>query len=404
MQIYSQEHLEKAWHYLTINPRTKESKCPPVGVDGMRADKFKNNLAFHFAEILRLLSQVDGNGEVRYSFAPLLEIEKLKAGGGARSLYIPRLRDQLVYRMMHDDLVRCFDRINTASPSLVIDQLRKEIHETQPKYSVKADLKQFFSSVPRKRLLTSLTQEENLHPITLKLLKKWSNSLIIRPAWSLGKSRDYAFSGLPQGVSISSPLSEYWGKLLDQNLSSKGIRFYRYVDDLLFLTETEDEAYDVLAHLSKAVKSLGLSLSLEKTSILPMDSGVPWLGLIHTCNEVRIEPQRRKNWLKRIAKIRFDTGQLLHKAQSKHEQDRAVDDFIRAMKNEARCASNFRLRWYAHIDDVSQWREIDQYIHQQVHSVYRQIKQPFPQDLRLPSVQKTIAMLRVDMQEKGTIC
>lgn len=398
-KIYGITHLEEVWQKLTLHPITGKSKIPPIGVDGMSVQSFEKKKLQYFNEIIRLLHS---QGHRRYHFAPLLEMERSKPGGGFRKLYIPRLRDQLVLRMIHDDLIHHLNFSRQRSPVYVMDHLRRSIHENKPAYALKADLSNFFASVPRSKVLKYLPIAP-LHPFTPELLEIWSSELMVRPAWSVGKSRDYSISGLPQGVSISSPLSELWAHILDQKLQETGLTYFRYVDDLIFLVNTETQAHQALSHLIKITHSLDLTLSLDKTMIIPFERGVPWLGLIHTQNDVRIESGRKQKWFKRIAGLRRDFGNQLSQAHTEQARRELEKEFLKHMREEAQASSNFRLRWYAHVSQIDQWSEIDHFIYQQVLSFYRQLKSPLPPNLKLPSVQKAITMIRQQLQEEGIL-
>ena len=102
---YSTYAFMDLWQRLRRYDRQPEPKVLATGVDGVRCESFEANLEINLNEISRRIERQDDQGGPSYRFAPLLKIELPKSGGGSRSIHIPRIRDQLVLRAMHDALI-----------------------------------------------------------------------------------------------------------------------------------------------------------------------------------------------------------------------------------------------------------------------------------------------------------
>lgn len=74
--------------------------------------------------------------------------------------------------------------------------------------------------------------------------------------------------GLPVGGQCSRILAEALLSAVDMRLSDAKIRWRRFVDDYVLITDTQAEAYGALSLLSHALADYGLSLSRSKTTLL----------------------------------------------------------------------------------------------------------------------------------------
>ena len=97
--------LESVWKKMKVHPITGEEKSFPIGSDGMSKKVFEKRLIFQLNEITRKINSKNKLNEPSYSFGTLLFYERKKSSGGTRRIYLPRLRDQLVLKWMHNHLI-----------------------------------------------------------------------------------------------------------------------------------------------------------------------------------------------------------------------------------------------------------------------------------------------------------
>jgi Reverse transcriptase (RNA-dependent DNA polymerase) len=74
--------------------------------------------------------------------------------------------------------------------------------------------------------------------------------------------------GLPVGGQCSRILAELLLSSVDRALTDAGVRWRRYVDDFVLITEGQAQAYRALAILSHALADYGLTLNKSKTTFL----------------------------------------------------------------------------------------------------------------------------------------
>ncbi|WP_373649750.1 group II intron reverse transcriptase/maturase [Schlesneria sp. DSM 10557] len=129
-------------------------------------------------------------------------------------------------------------------------------------YVVDADLKSFFDTIPKDRLL-ALVQEQISDRSVIGLIKMFLDQGIIedlRP-WT-------PIAGVPQGAVLSPVLANAYLNPLDHLLSENGFQLVRYADDFVILCRSQEEAEAALATVSTWVQANGLTLHSEKTSIV----------------------------------------------------------------------------------------------------------------------------------------
>lgn len=74
--------------------------------------------------------------------------------------------------------------------------------------------------------------------------------------------------GLPVGGQAARILAEILLSSIDRNLSDRGIRWRRYVDDFVIISGSQHKAYQDLGVLANALADIGLSLNRSKTTFL----------------------------------------------------------------------------------------------------------------------------------------
>ncbi len=132
------------------------------------------------------------------------------------------------------------------------------------------DLSNFFENVSRTQIVDTL---ERSIP---DLVATGSEKLQIRNAiatldrlltkWMF--SQDH---GLPQNRDASSFLSNILLSPVDREMTNKGYDYYRYVDDIRIIADTELHARRALQDLIRQLRTVGLNINANKTAILAPD-------------------------------------------------------------------------------------------------------------------------------------
>jgi hypothetical protein len=78
---------------------------------------------------------------------------------------------------------------------------------------------------------------------------------------------------------------------LDWALHQHGLRFVRYADDFVVLTQSKAQAREALTLVSQTLHELGLQLSPEKTQITSYGKGYTFLGFVLSSRSRRMRPK-----------------------------------------------------------------------------------------------------------------
>lgn len=387
---YSPASLQELWCRIRKNNRTGQLRMLPTGADGCSTDVFERHLDKNIAEISRKILAPGPDGP-SCRFGPLLEIIKIKSDGGQRRIYIPRIRDQLLLRAAHEDLLRAATHtgisLKLPPPGHLLRSVRAAFQTLCPAFVLRTDIKSFFESVPRREVL-NLTASLPLHPLTPQILRNWESQLRARKPWTSGASHDFKPTGLPPGLSISASLAELWARQIDGPMAER-YRYFRYADDIAVLCNTETEALEAREFLTNLTRSLSLSLSPGKTKIEKTSEGVNWLGLVHYPNHFEADPERVDRWFRRFVAIRRNALQQLKPAGNNPDLKSAViKSFIHSIRDELRGKTSSRPAWYAGVADKGQWKDLDSRLHAIIRSVYRKAGIAVPENKNFPSVHR----------------
>lgn len=236
-----------------------------AGVDGQTVYQFE---AHQRQELKRLHEQLRDDtyrpAAVRRTWIP-------KPGSTEkRPLGIPTVRD----RVVQTALVRVIEPIydETFHPRSFgfrrgrgcHDALRRveELLESGHVYVVDADLKSYFDTIPKDRLM-ELVKQKISDSRVLKLIQSYLDQGIMEElrTWT-------PEGGVPQGAVLSPVLSNVYLNPLDHRMADKGFEMVRYADDLVILCRSEFEAEVALEEIKAWVSANGLTLHPTKTQIV----------------------------------------------------------------------------------------------------------------------------------------
>jgi RNA-directed DNA polymerase len=144
------------------------------------------------------------------------------------------------------------------------DALRRveELLEAGYVYVVDADLKGYFDTIPKDRLL-AVVQQKVSDSRLLKLIKQYLDQGILEElrTWT-------PETGVPQGAVLSPVLANAYLNPLDHQMANLGYEMVRYADDFVILCRTPEEAQAALAIVQSWVSEQGLTLHPDKTRIV----------------------------------------------------------------------------------------------------------------------------------------
>jgi len=376
-----------------------------TGVDGVTSALFEERLEWNLAEIARMVTSRECDGRSRYRFGALLRFLKAKTNGGARALHVARVRDQLVLRAMHDVIVSSASRqgiasLRAPSPLRALATAANIWRGVREPFVLRADIRAFYDSIHRARVVARASALVG-EPHSVELLKNWDSGLRYREAFSTRASEDRPVSGLPQGLSLSSLLAELSFSEIDAEACAR-FRWFRYVDDILVVCDSEGEALEALDWLNERLGLEGLELSPGKTFVKSLAEGFTWLGLRHDESGSHLDPERTRRWLELFAKVRRRAGKQISSARDDDERRSIVGEFSRRVRDEISGKTSFRPAWYAMTVDEGHWKHFDRTLHALIRSVYRQARADPPCGRQLPSAHRQLAARRLRISAPST--
>jgi len=180
-------------------------------------------------------------------------------------------------RAMIDDTFACRPGKGTHVGADRVEQWLRGMDATGPVWVVKMDVSKYFASI-RHDIARSVVRDKISCPATLRLLD--------RIIGSTADPRDPDPVGIPVGNLTSQWIANLVGNRIDQWAKRElGLRRYaRYMDDMVALVRTKQEALAVRDAFEDKLASMGMRFS--KASVLPGSRGINVLGY-------RIWPHKR---------------------------------------------------------------------------------------------------------------
>jgi len=262
--------LEAAW-------RKVERNKGAAGVDGQSIERFAAGAERYLAELHASLR--DGG----YRPASIRRVEIPKGGGQFRPLGIPTVKDRIVQTALKMAIEPIFETAfrngsygfrpgrGCKDALREVDRLIKEGYA----HVVDADLKSYFDSIPRDRLMARVAEKISDGRV-LALIDGFLRQDVMK-----GMERWSPTTGTPQGAVISPLLANIYLHPLDLLMEESGYRMVRYADDFVILCRTAEEAAAALRQVEAWTTANGLTLHPDKTRIgdcRQPDGGFDFLG------------------------------------------------------------------------------------------------------------------------------
>lgn len=145
------------------------------------------------------------------------------------------------------------------------ESVNAEVEDRSVTYKLETDITGFFDCIPHSKLLQLLYKKFEIAPDVLDLFSECLNT------WSGTAESATPGVGIPQGPQASFFLANVYLGDIDEKMVSRGLSYYRYMDDFRIYSSNEDELIEVLVEIDKFLKSNGLSINSKKTLIEKLD-------------------------------------------------------------------------------------------------------------------------------------
>ena len=302
--------IDKVYAPLNLYTAARQvtGKKKAAGVDGQSCEEFEGHLQ---VETRQLSDEIKAQ---TYRPSAVLRVHIPKPGrpNETRPLGIPTVRDRVVQRAVLDVIEPILDQqFHERSFGFrhgrgghdalrIVEQKLEEGYV----YVVDADLKGYFDTIPKDRLL-ALVKEHISDSRMLNLIKLFLDQNILEELreWS-------PISGVPQGAVLSPVLSNLYLNPLDHQMADAGFEMVRYADDFVVLCRSRSEAEDALKMISAWVEDAGLTLHPTKTKIVDSrEKSFAFLG--YSFRGDKIYPRRES-----LAKMKARINELTPRKRS----------------------------------------------------------------------------------------
>ena len=165
------------------------------------------------------------------------------------------LCQNLVLRKLHKNIKRIY-AVQQADRNTIVKQMKLLLAENVEMRVIRLDVRHFYESIDRNRILSKLIDDARLSYHSLMLLQ----SLFNDPAIAAG-------TGLPRGLGISAVLSELYMKYYDLDfMKIEGVYYYaRFVDDIIVFCSSEASKELAWKYAGEELAKMGLELKEEKS-------------------------------------------------------------------------------------------------------------------------------------------
>lgn len=223
-------------------------------------------------EQLEIINRKVGASTYCFSKYKLKLISKGR-GKPPREISIPTIRDKIALKALCNFLqLKYRDIINFKLPQTMIRELKGEVDSGHYDSYIKFDVANFYPSINHGLLLSRLRKNIRDERI-LKLIESAIKSPTVSKA---SKKDELSTLGVPQGLSISNILAAIYLSNIDKYFSSQeGVKYFRYVDDVLVLCD-KSKVQEISQEIIKKFRKIKLKVydpqkEPEKSSIGLLD-------------------------------------------------------------------------------------------------------------------------------------
>lgn len=289
-KIIDLQKLNAAWQ------KVKKNK-PAAGVDHVTYEMFDAQKR----EALQQLQMELRNHT--YEALPVKRIEMFK-GNKSRTIALYSMRDKVLQQSINTELNRIYEPLfssssyayrNNKSALTALDEIEKAVKSGDYKYVIKVDIEHFFDTIDFSRLKMIL-EEKIKEQDVLDIIKQNVTTRMLEETGEIVEPT----KGIHQGSVISPILSNIYLMKFDHKMSSLGVFYIRYSDDILILCKEDQSASMILKQVASLLDVNGLQINDRKTYIRMIEDGFEFLGHAFSTEGRSIPPKAKRNLNERL--------------------------------------------------------------------------------------------------------
>lgn len=173
---------------------------------------------------------------------------------------VERLCQDLILRKLYCNIKRIYG-VEQADRNHIVKQMISLLKEETRKWVIRLDVKHFYESIDRRRLVRRFKEDGRLTYQSIQLLENLFNQIE-----DIDKIE---MNGLPRGLSISSVMSELYMKYFDLDVCRMdGVFYYaRFVDDIIIFCNSQKTLDCTWRKIPGMLEEMGLKLNESKSYI-----------------------------------------------------------------------------------------------------------------------------------------
>lgn len=381
--VYREAELYKAAVRVYTKPLFLWRKALHVSTDGKTLYDLAARGLNGLAEMHRQLR------DRSFHFRPSVGL-KYNFNGKRRTLYIPpweeRIVDLLLYRLLNARLHRWFSSSSYAYRDRMysLDRCQARIAHIlrstwRPIYVVKRDIKDYFASVDHEVLLAQLASHVDSKDYLFDLFSER-----IRFEYQDESGSHRAHIGIPFGCASACVLANLYLTELDRAIESiPDVHYFRYADDLLVFSSSQDGAVTAIERMEMVLSKLrlttkeshGQDLLLAPSRVTEngrfrCDSSFRHLGLQFCCGGVTSLSRDKSRKIQNLFRFAFRRSRRRWKKIS-DPGERARTLVAIASQTIDRGVRNVAILDYylRHVTDLSQLRLLDRWLAEEILSL-----------------------------------
>ncbi len=280
---------------------------PAPGADGITYDMFEANKKEYLKQLHLELQ------EHRYHPLPV-KLVQLYKGEKERTVALYAMRDKVIQQSIAFELQKIYEPAfsggtyayrNGRSALQAIDHMEAQIRRRRDGWVLKADIHSFFNTISAEKLRKELQHTLKETDVVDLILENAQAESLMEDGEIVKKER-----GIWQGSGIAPILSNIYLKDFDYQMAEKTPAFVRYSDDMLAVAKDQEAASELLRFVRVCMEERGLTLNEKKTMLIPVSSGVDFLGY-HLDGNGKSVPVKAEQNLKERLESMFLTSSAL---------------------------------------------------------------------------------------------